>query len=278
MPVGDPLEEATVMIVGRGPLYPRSSVAIGERFGMLGALSVETAARHLNSRDIDGIVIGDGFSQRMVEAFLTVLAQDDRFRHIPVVGRRRGSARSRRTLPNVDRIDGDPDAWSRASLPPVRLHAFEARLKRMLAASKATASSIRNRPSYPRPFLPGTQQSHRRSWAAGHALSIGALLVRRRSPAHARPMTARGWWRGLIAQQRLRLPGRRRSLLIGFGQTDLRSAHLVARRMAAALRRQMLDADRRRIDAHVTLATLKGTDTLDPLLQRVDGGEVVAAE
>ena len=30
-------------------------------------------------RDIDGIVVGDGFSPRMVEAFLTVLAQDPRF-------------------------------------------------------------------------------------------------------------------------------------------------------------------------------------------------------
>ena len=43
---------------------------------MIGALSVETAARHLNARDIDGIVVGDGFSPRMVEAFLTVLAQE----------------------------------------------------------------------------------------------------------------------------------------------------------------------------------------------------------
>ena len=57
---------------------------MGERVKMAGALSVEAAAKHLNTRDIDGIVVGDGFSLRMVEAFLTVLAQEPRFRDIPV--------------------------------------------------------------------------------------------------------------------------------------------------------------------------------------------------
>jgi hypothetical protein len=79
MPISDALDDATVLIAGRGPLYPALSVAIGERVNILGGLSVETAARHLNTRDIDGIVVGDGFSPRMVEAFLTVLTQDPRF-------------------------------------------------------------------------------------------------------------------------------------------------------------------------------------------------------
>ena len=38
--------------------------------------------KKFNTRD--GIVVGDGFSPRMVEAFLTLLAQDTRFRDIPV--------------------------------------------------------------------------------------------------------------------------------------------------------------------------------------------------
>src|ERR1017187_4230202 len=68
LPIGDALDDATVLIAGRGPLYPKLSVAMGERVKMVGALSVETAAKHLNARDIDGIVVGDGFSPRMVEA------------------------------------------------------------------------------------------------------------------------------------------------------------------------------------------------------------------
>jgi hypothetical protein len=84
LPVGDALDDATVLIAGRGPLYPALSVAMGERVGMVGALSVEAAEKYLRAHDIDGIVVGDGFSPRMIENFLTMLAQETRFRDIPV--------------------------------------------------------------------------------------------------------------------------------------------------------------------------------------------------
>src|SRR5206468_5742525 len=77
--------EATVLLIGRGGAYPTLSVALGERTGVVGALSIEAAANHLNVRDIDGIVLGEGFSPRVVGAFLTVLAEDARFRRLPVV-------------------------------------------------------------------------------------------------------------------------------------------------------------------------------------------------
>ena len=83
-PDSDPLEEATVLIAGRGRSYPELSVAVGERVGLIGALSVESAARALNARDIDGMIIADGFSPRMVQALLTVVAEDVRFRDLPV--------------------------------------------------------------------------------------------------------------------------------------------------------------------------------------------------
>ena len=47
LPVGDALVDATVLIAGRGPLYPTLSVAMGERVKVAGALSVEAAARIL---------------------------------------------------------------------------------------------------------------------------------------------------------------------------------------------------------------------------------------
>ena len=55
------------------------------------------------------------------------------------------------------------------------------------------------------------------------------------------------------------------SILIAFTQTDLRSAHVVARRIAGALKNTMLAPQRGRdkIAANVTLATLKAGDTLD---------------
>src|SRR5579863_4536589 len=84
MPTNDALDEATVLVTGRGRNYPELAVAVGERVGLVGALSVESAARALNARDIDGMVIGDGFGPRIVEALLTVLAEDVRFRNLPV--------------------------------------------------------------------------------------------------------------------------------------------------------------------------------------------------
>ena len=132
LPVGDALDDATVLIAGRGPLYPALSVAMGERVKMAGALSVETAARHLNERDIDGIVVGDGFSLRMVEAFLTVLAQEPRFRDIPVAVIGEAPPEFADVLPNIDQVAADPGRLVARMVPLVRMRAFEARLKRML--------------------------------------------------------------------------------------------------------------------------------------------------
>ena len=65
-----------MLLIGRGAAYPALSVALGERMGVVGALSIEAAAKHLNARDLDGIVLAEGFSPRVVDAFLTVLAED----------------------------------------------------------------------------------------------------------------------------------------------------------------------------------------------------------
>lgn len=59
---------------------------------------------------------------------------------------------------------------------------------------------------------------------------------------------------------------------IVFTQTDLRSAHVVARCIAGSLK------NARPVAAHITLATLKAGDTLDSLMIRVMGSRVVAAE
>jgi hypothetical protein len=102
LPRTDPLEEATVLVAGRGRSYPELAVAVGERVGLVGALSVETAARALNARDIDGMVIGDGFAPRVIEAMLTVLAEDVRFRDLPVAvlgGQAASSSNSPSTCP-----------------------------------------------------------------------------------------------------------------------------------------------------------------------------------
>src|SRR6202171_1698780 len=108
LPDTDPARDATVLLIGRGAAYPSLSVSLGERMGVVGALSIEAAAKHLNTRDIDGIVLGEGFSARVVDAFLTVLAEDARFRNLPVVVTLNGVTAAY-DLPNLEIMSGDPD-------------------------------------------------------------------------------------------------------------------------------------------------------------------------
>src|SRR6202158_2560531 len=65
LPDTDPVSAATVLLIGRGAAYPALSVSLGERMGVVGALSIEAAAKHLSVRDIDGIILGEGFSTRV---------------------------------------------------------------------------------------------------------------------------------------------------------------------------------------------------------------------
>ena len=55
--------------------------------------------------------------------------------------------------------------------------------------------------------------------------------------------------------------------------TDLRAAHVVARRLASILKNTTMAPDRQRvgIEAAVTLATLRPNDSLDSLIARVVG-------
>ena len=138
MPETDPIEDATVIVTGRGRGYPALSTAVGERVGLIGALSVETAAKYLNARDVDGIVIGEGFNPRTVEAFLTVLAEDSRFRDLPIalLPDMPASVDVSR-LPNLEHVGGEPSAIIERILPLIRQHAFEARLQRQLTSLEA---------------------------------------------------------------------------------------------------------------------------------------------
>jgi len=68
------------------------------------------------------------------------------------------------------------------------------------------------------------------------------------------------------------------SIVAAFAETDLRSAHVLARRIAGVLRRTMLSlgSTAGSIKPTVTLATLKPTDNLGTLLGRV--GSNIAAD
>jgi hypothetical protein len=277
LPVGDALDDATVLIVGRGPLYPALSVAIGERVNMLGALSVETAAKHLAARDIDGIVVGDGFPPRMVEAFLSLLAQETRFRDIPVAVIGEASPEFTEALPNIDHVEADPSRIVTRMVPLVRMHAFEARLKRMLASLDADGmfdprTGLLMRDCFFRDLAKTIGDAGERSLALSMArFSFDGAPDERSSLDRARMMTR------LIRNIDFATGEDDGAVLVAFTQTDLRSAHVVGRRIAAGLK-DAVGAAHRHDKITVTLATLKAGDTLDNLMMRVMGAGAVAAE
>src|SRR6201997_490548 len=119
----DIVRDATVLLIGRGAAYPALSVSLGERMGLVGALSIEAAANHLNTRDIDGVVIGEGFTPRVVDAFLTVLSEDTRFRNLPVVLTSSKLAPIYQ-LPNLEITTGEPTHIALSVLPLIRQRAF----------------------------------------------------------------------------------------------------------------------------------------------------------
>jgi len=281
LPVGDALDDATVLIAGRGPLYPALSVAMGERVKTLGALSVETAAKHLNERDIDGIVVGDGFSPRMVEAFLTVLAQEKRFREIPVAVIGEAPSDFSESLTNIDLVNGDPARIVARMVPLVRMHAFEARLKRMLKALETDGmfdpeTGLLTRDSFARDLTKALRDASDRGLPLSLARYSFDGVTDERAVLHAARLVVR-----LIRNIDFACRDEDGAILAAFTQTDLRSAHVVARRIAAALKHHsVLTAHRGHgpTTINVTLATLKNGDTQDSLLSRVIGSRMVAAE
>lgn len=280
LPAGDALDDATVLVAGRGPLYPALSVAMGEQAKMVGAFSVEAAAKHLNERDIDGIVIGDGFSPRMVEAFLTVLAQDSRFHEIPIAVVGDAPPDFADSLPNIDHVAGDPARLVARMVPLVRMRAFESRLKRMLKSLDADGmfdpeTGLLTRESFWRDLTKAIAEASDRSQALSVArYSFDGALDARAGMDGARLVTR------LIRNIDFACRDEDGAILVAFTQTDLRSAHVVARRIAGMLKNAMLAPHRahERITANVTLASLKNGDTLHSLMQRVMGSRMVAAE
>jgi hypothetical protein len=271
-------DHATVLCVGRGRFYPALAVAVGERVGLIGAMSVETAARFLNSRDIEGIVIGDGFGPRVVEALLTVLAEDARFRDLPV-GLLGGHPVRDDRLPNLIQLDSGPDRLVERLIPFVRLQAFEGHIKRVLKSLEtdgtldpATGLFARNA------FWNDLDRAVRDAGSNGGCLSVARFSFEEMNDGRAHLDAARLFSR-LVRNIDFACQEQDGSILAAFTETDLRSAHVVARRIASVLKHTMLspDHDRHAIRPTVTLATLKPTDNLSTLVARVGTYPKVAA-
>jgi hypothetical protein len=249
LPDFDPVADATVLLIGRGAAYPALSVSLGERMGVVGALSIEAAAKHLNIRDIDGIVLGEGFSPRVVDAFLTVLAEDTRFRNLPVVVTSDGVTPAY-DLPNLEIISGDPARIAANALPLIRQHAFEVYLSRTLHS--VDAGGLLD----PRTGL----------------LTSAALARFVFDPAHERAQLdgARILSR-LMRQMDFGAVQDDGSIVAVFAETDLRTAHMIARRLSSVMRHTTHGKRDARAEPVVTLATMLPSDSAMSLLARLYG-------
>jgi hypothetical protein len=263
----DTARDATVLLVGRGGAYPTLSVSLGEQAGMVGALSIEAAARHLNTRDIDGIVLGEGFSPRVVDAFLTVLAEDARFRHLPVVVTSPDLVPSYE-LPNLEILTGDPAQVVATALPLIRQHAFEAHLSRTLKSIDAEGlidarTGLLTSKAFERDFASAVYQTQQR----GGGLSVARFAF---DPAHPRAQFdgARIISR-LMRQMDFGAVFEDGSVVIAFAETDLKTAHMIARRLSSVMRHTSHGKRDARAEPVVTVAMLEPRDSAKSLLARL---------
>ena len=281
-PDGDPLDDATILVAGRGGSYPALAVAVGERVGLIGALGIETAARYLTSRNIDGIIIGDGFSPLVIDAFLTAVAEDARFRDMPIaVTAANADAASHDVhLANLERLAGQPPTqvldWM---LPLVRLRAFEARLKRMLATLDGKGmldpdTGLLTGDAFWRELARAVEQAERHGSGLCIARFAFATPIDRRASVDAARLIG-----GIVRNVDFACREPDGAILVVFTETELRSAHIVARRIGSMLKSTMQVSDHalRRPEPAITLATLKSSDTLATLVTRVGSRAVAAA-
>jgi hypothetical protein len=264
-PDTDPVDEATVLLIGRGAAYPALSVALGERMGVVGALSIEAAAKHLNARDLDGIVLGEGFSLRVVDAFLTVLAEDARFRHLPIVVTSPGLTPAY-DLPNLELTSGEPAHIAATALPLIRQHAFEARLRRTLTAIDSDGlldqrTGLLTRAAFDRDFATAVYQTT----ARGSELSVARFSFGR-VPERVRLDAARILSR-LMRRMDFATLADDGSLIVVFAETGLREAHMTTKRLSSVMKHTTHGPKRdSRTDPRVTLATLQPSDSARSIL------------
>lgn len=216
----------------------------------------------------------------MVEAFLTVVAEDLRFRDLPIAMLSGAQPAFANQLPNFTRLEGDPIILIDHLLPYARLHAFEGRVKRMLKSLDAEGmidpdTGLLTGEAFLRDLNRAIRDAGDRSVGLSIArFSFVGQDVKRSSLDAARLVSR------LIRSADFGCRDHDGSLLVVFGETDLRHAHVVARRIASTLKNTMLvPGDVTTITAPaITLATLKPNDNVATLLARIATTPMLAAE
>lgn len=271
MPTSDPIDDATVLLIGRGAGYPALSVSLGQRMGVVGALSIEAAAKHLNARELDGIIIGDGFTLRVLDAFLTVLSEDSRFRNLPVLVGSGTGLTAGYDLPNLEISNGDPHTVATHAVPLIRQQAFESRIARALKSIDVGGlldprTGLLNEDAFSRDFETAVTDTQTR----GAGLSVARITFAQGSISERMRLDAARILSRLMRRMDFATLDEEGAIVAVFAETDLRNAHAIARRLTSVLRHTMYSTKRdQRLDPQVTVATLMPGDTASAILRRL---------
>jgi len=276
-PFGDAAEGPTVLVAGRGGSYPALTMAVGERVGLIGALSFDTARRYLEARDIDGVVIGDGFPGRAVEDFLEDLRVDGRYRDLPiVVADTRIGALDFNALPNAEHVRGGAERVLAHLLPMVRLHAFALQLKRWAKSLETKGfvdpyTGLLTCDAFIHDLTRTVEEATKRKSRLSVArFSFGP--IDERAGRDAARIVGR-----LVRTSDFACQDDDGAIHVAFGDTDLKAAHVVARRIASVLKHTMLAPEAEtRLNPEIALVTRKASDTAASLMTRLLPATVAA--
>ncbi len=203
----------------------------------------------------------------MEDAFLTVLAEDARFRHLPVV-LTSGALAPTYDLPNLEIISGEPGRIAAHALPLIRQHAFETLFGRMLKSIEAGGlldprTGLLAPAAFNRDFATAVQQTLSR----GGGLSVARFAF---DPSHPRAqLDGARILSHLMRKMDFGTVQTDGSVIVVFAETDLRTAHAIARRLLSVMRHTSHGKRDARSEPAVTVATLLPSDTAKSLLARL---------
>ncbi len=197
------------------------------------------------------------------------LAKTARFRNLPVVVTHEGVAPDY-DLPNLEIIAGDPAHVAANALPLIRQHAFEAHLSRTLRSIDAGGlldplTGLLTLDAFNRDFATAVHQTVSR----GGGFSVARFAF---DPTHTRAQLdgARILSR-LMRQMDFGAAQEDGSVIVVFAETDLRTAHAIARRLSSVMRHTEHGKRDMRSEPTVTLAALEPSDSVQSLLARLHG-------
>ena len=275
-----PSNPATVLVIGRGRNYRELAAATGERARLISTLCIENAARFLCARDIDGIVIGDGFAPHTLQAFAIALSQDARFRELPI-----GLVAAVQppdewaALPNFERLSGRAPEVMDYMMPLVHLHAYAGRLRRQLVAIESGGLLDPHTGLYtPNAFMREFERVVDDARERRAALSLARFSF---APQPERAVDDRAARQVIRLARPTDIAGRAEdgSILLAFPNTGLGNAHALVRRIGHTLSGSLPGVDQQdiRFDPQVTLAVFKPGDSVETLIARVSEDSAVAA-